>query len=455
MTTDEHSGPSLLRRREVVEALRNGAVPRRGLELFAVGMDRFTKVLDEELDAAAAGRGKFKALRGDFGCGKTFTSRWFQAQARERGFATAEVQISANDTPLHKLETVYRRALESLATREWEQGAFRKLIDAWFFELEEEVMAAGGDAADPDKLTQGVGELLEGRLAEVSAVQPQFAAALRACYGARVAQDPAVSEGLLAWLMGQPNVGADIKRKAGIKGEIDHTGALAFLRGVLAVLRQTGRSGLMLVLDEVETIQRVRADSREKSLNAIRQLIDDLSSERFPGLYVLITGTPAFFDGPQGVRRLQPLADRLHVDFKGDPKFDNTRAIQVRLPAFDHERLTVVGRQVRDLYPTQDSERIRAKVTDDLVDRLAREVAGKLGGKVGVAPRLYLRKLVGELLDKVDEHPDFDPETHLSWEVSSAEMSDEEREAAGVERSVDDIKLDLGEDSGGEGSKLE
>jgi hypothetical protein len=42
------------------------------------------------------------------------------------------------------------------------------------------------------------------------------------------------------------------------------------------VLRQTGRKGLVLVLDEVETIQRVRADSREKSLNALRQLIDDL-----------------------------------------------------------------------------------------------------------------------------------------------------------------------------------
>ena len=53
MTAGENSGPSLLRRREVVEALRNGAVPRRGLELFAVGMDRFTKALDEELDAAA------------------------------------------------------------------------------------------------------------------------------------------------------------------------------------------------------------------------------------------------------------------------------------------------------------------------------------------------------------------------------------------------------------------
>jgi hypothetical protein len=48
---------------------------------------------------------------------------------------------------------------------------------------------------------------------------------------------------------------------------------------------------LLFVLDEVETLQRVRGDVREKSLNALRQLIDEVDSGSFPGLYVLITGT--------------------------------------------------------------------------------------------------------------------------------------------------------------------
>src|SRR5690606_28310734 len=171
-------------------------------------------------------------------------------------------------------------------------------------------------------------DLLEKRLASVSATQPQFAAALRRAHTARVRGEHAIGEGLVAWLMGQPNVGAEIKRAAKLKGELDHFGAAGFFRGLLEVLRQTGRKGLVLVLDEVETIQRVRADSREKSLNALRQLIDDLSAGHYPGLYVLITGTPQFFDGSQGVRRLAPLAQRLHTDFPKDPRFDSARAIQ-------------------------------------------------------------------------------------------------------------------------------
>jgi hypothetical protein len=123
-----------------------------------------------------------------------------------------------------------------------------------------------------------------------------------------------VAEGLLAWLSGSPNIAARIKHKVGIKGDIDHFGALGFLRGLLTVLRDSGHPGLVLVLDEVETLQRVRGDVRDKGLNALRQFMDEIEVGRFPGLYLLMTGTPAFFDGAYGVQRLPPLAQRLHVD---------------------------------------------------------------------------------------------------------------------------------------------
>lgn len=440
---------SVVRRREIVAALRAGTVPRRGLEQLAVGLERFEQAFEEELGRAALGNGVFKAVRGDYGAGKTFFSRWLQHRAQQHGFATAEVQISETETPLHRMETVYRRAIESLQTREWETGAFRALIDRWFYALEDEVLGSGEVASDDaEAVSRAVGTLLERRLAHVSATQPQFAAVLRAAHHARVRGDGAAEEGLLAWLMGQPNVGADIKRKAGIKGEIDHFGAAGFVRGLLEVLRQTGRKGLMLVLDEVETLQRVRGDVREKGLNALRQLIDDIQSERYPGLYLMITGTPAFFDGPQGVRRLQPLAERLHVDFGPDPAFESSRAVQVRLHAFDHARLVEVGQRVRDLYPGQAPERIAARVPDGVIDALARDVTGKLGGRIGVAPRLFLKKLVA-ILDQVDEHPGFDPIVHHRLALAPAEMNADERDAAGMERGVDDIELDINGKSGG------
>ena len=89
------------RRQEIIDSLRKGTVPRRSLDSFAVGLDRFEAALAEELDAVRLGRGIFKVVRGEYGSGKTFFSRWLQEQARSAGFATAEVQISETETPLH------------------------------------------------------------------------------------------------------------------------------------------------------------------------------------------------------------------------------------------------------------------------------------------------------------------------------------------------------------------
>ena len=451
MSTDPSSATtaSPLKRREIIEALRIGAVPRRGLELFATGLDRFEEAIDEELEAVAAGRGRFKAVRGDYGAGKTFFSRWLEHRARERGFATTLVQISETETPLYKLQTVYRRAIEGLETQEWSEGAFGSLIDRWLFSLEEEVIDAGATPDDPERFGAAVGELMERRLADLSLTQRQYAAVLRACYAARLRGDHATEQGLISWLMGQPNVAASIKREAAIAGELDSDGAAGFLRGLLEVLRQTGRKGLVLVLDEVETIQRVRADSREKSLNALRQLIDDLHGGRYPGLYVVITGTPAFFDGPQGIRRSKPLADRLQTDFSGDPRFYNPRAPQIWLTAFDHARLVAVGRRVRDLYVTRVPDRIRARAGDAMVETIARAIAGQLGDKVGIAPRLFLRRLI-DVLDRIEVHADFDPPRDYDLVLEASELSAEEAAIAGVSRSVDDIELDLTKGEAGE-----
>src|SRR4051812_12386332 len=157
---------SARRRREVLDALRRGTVPHNGLDLLAVGLGRFESALNSELDGVRAGGSVFKAVRGEYGSGKTFFARWLGERAKRLGMAIAEVQISETETPLHRLETVYRRICESLQTAEFPPSALRPVLDAWLFTVEHEA----GDAADA---------VLERRLQSVSQTTPAFAAALR------------------------------------------------------------------------------------------------------------------------------------------------------------------------------------------------------------------------------------------------------------------------------------
>jgi hypothetical protein len=431
------------RREQIIAALRRGTVPESSLDVLAVGLDRFDAALDDELAAATRGTGGFKAVRGEYGSGKTFFGRWLQERAKKRGFATAEVQISETETPLHRLETVYRRMNERLSTADAPHGALRSIVDGWFYTLEQDVVSSIKERQDHAAVAARTAALMEQRLTDVTRTTPALAAALRAYHHALQEGDTPTADGLIAWVAGQPNVAASVKRAAAIKGDIDHFGALSFLRGLLVILKDSGYAGLMVVLDEVETLQRVRSDIREKSLNALRQLLDEIDGGRFPGLYLVITGTSPFFDGPQGVQRLPPLAQRLHVDFTTDARFDNPRAVQIRLPAFTSERLQEVGSKVRDLFAVGSSAegRIRSMVDDRYVAGLATAVSGRFGGKVGVVPRIFLKKLVADVLDRVDQFPEFDPRTHYALTVSETELTPVER-AASAGTSLDDIQLE-------------
>ncbi|MCC5036019.1 BREX system ATP-binding protein BrxD [Streptomyces sp. WAC 00631] len=435
------STASAARRRAVIDALRRGAVPDSGLDLLATGLDRFESALDAELAAVASGASVFKAVRGEYGSGKTFFTRWLGERAKRLGMAVSEIQISETETPLHRLETVYRRLTEHLATAGFPPSALRPVVDAWFYALEEDALA---DGAGEEELTEAAGRLLTARLAEVSRQAPSFATALRGYRTALARGDEATASAVLAWLGGQPHVAASARRSAGVRGDLDHFGALGFLQGLLTVLRDSGHRGLFVVLDEVETLQRVRSDARDKALNALRQLIDEVHSGRFPGLYLVITGTPAFYDGRQGVQRLAPLAQRLATDFSTDPRFDNPRAVQLRLPGFTQESLTALGVTIRDLYAAgaDAPERVTSLADDAYVADLARAVGGTLGGKVGVAPRLFLKKLVGDVLDRIDQFADFDPRKHYTLTVSGSELTDVERNSA-AGASAGDIELDV------------
>lgn len=410
---------------DIVQALRSGLVPRRGLHHLATGMDALMRAIEQELDFVATGKGTAKWIRGEYGSGKTFATRLLCARARERGFATSEVQISINDTPLHHLETVYRRLIERLETAADGSGAFQGIVDAWLYQVGDEVQQLQGITEDDPRFADATEKRLEDKLSELARQNQAFPAVLRAYHRAMFDGDFATAQGLIAWLGGQPHVAQPILTKAGVRGKLDGQTALTFLAGLLCLLRQTDRPGLVVVLDEVETIQRMNRQARDNALNALRQLMDQLAQEQLQGLYLVVTGTRDFFEGYKGIKNLTALYQRVSVTFGDDPQFDNLRATQVRLNPFDTGRLLEVGRRVRDLYPTAQPERVLGRVSDTFLQGLVEKVTTGFGGKVTVAPRVFLRELV-DVIDRVEQHEAYDPAAQYKLTLNGETLTAEE-----------------------------
>lgn len=391
--------------RHIFEQLRKGLVPEHGLDAFAVGIEKERAEIGRQLELVQDGDGSIKFLRGGYGCGKTFMARLAIQDAQAKGFATSFLVVSENDLRFHRFEEVYRGAVTNLGTRHCERGALGDILDRWVAKLEEELIETGvdEDAAEFDvqvraKLDEHLASMTEGK------APPDFVRAIQTVFDLKQEGELAEAAALLSWLSGSRNVAASAKKRAGVKGDIESRDALAYLRGVLEIVRAAGHPGLLIVIDEAETILRTRIDLRHKSLNGLRQICD--ASGDYPGLLWLFTGTPEFFDTKRGVAGLAPLHDRIRFLEQG--RFASLRQAQLRLMPFDAERLKRVAVRLRELFPSQDRERLLRELDDQFLDLLVEQVTAGFRGDVGVVPRQFLRELVN-VMDLLDEHDDYVP----------------------------------------------
>jgi hypothetical protein len=332
--------------------------------------------------------------------------------AQARNFATSFVVVSDNDLHFHRFDDVYRKVVQELGTSSCPRGALGDIVDRWIAKVESALVDGGADDAAPDfdaKVQKRMGEeiasLTGGKAPE------DLARVLREIFVLKQAGKTAEAGALLSWLSGSGNVAADLKKSAGVKGDISSRDALAYLHGILEIVKAAGYEGLVIVIDEAETILRMRQDVRGKSLNGIRQICD--AAAQYHGLLWVFTGTPDFFDTKRGVAGLQPLHDR--IQFISQAGYAPLKQPQLELTPFDAARLKEVALKLRELYPATDPPGLEAKVTAEFIERLVADVTRGFKGDVGVVPRQFLRQLVS-VFDIVAENPNFEPLSMFKFE---------------------------------------
>ena len=417
----------------IFQRLRNGTVPDRGLEAFAVGTERHRKELQRKIEEVKGGEGDVKFLRGGYGCGKTFMANLVVHDAQQSGFATSFVVVSDNDLHFHKFDELYRKVVSGLSTPACAQGALGDILDRWIGGIEEGLFALGTADDDP-ALEAKVLEKLDEHLASISGGQApaDMTRVVRKVFELKQAGRLQDAAALVSWLSGSSNVAHTIKNLAGVKGDISSSDAMAYLRGILAIVKHAGYKGLVIVIDEAETILRMRGDVRGKSLNAIRQIVD--ASSGYPGLLWVFTGTPTFFDDRKGVKGVEALFARIkYEELNGIPSL---RQPQLALKPFDRERLLKVALKLRSLHPDLAPEEAERRLPRELVEQLVDKVTEGFHGDVGVVPRQFLRTFVS-VLDLLADDPEQDAHALLGFKPEPGTLTAEE-EAVLAGRKLDE-----------------
>jgi hypothetical protein len=384
--------------RSIIEELRKGSVPVEYVPVFTVGRQKWLSYIEDDLDNyIAQGGAKVRFISGDYGDGKTHFMSVVRHLALEKGFAVSFVVLT-RDVPIHKFETVYQAIVRQL------QGNFtgtgiRALLDAWLEKLEQ----APGQEQAPDAGQSY--QALAGQLKEMPGMDISFANALAALINNRFAplaegedkaRRDADNEILMHWFEGGKVTKRELKPFQ-IYEFLNKTNARQFMNSLILFLRHTGHQGLILLMDEMETVVAMSTTIRNAAYENVRLFIDNSETARF--LHLFFSIIPDVLVSEKGFKSYDALWSR--VRSIGDAKRLNYRGVLVDLhqTPLQTEELLELGRVLRTLHGISYRWNPDDMVTDSVMEQIC--TSQKRMGVISEV-RLFIKQLI-TILDLAEQ----------------------------------------------------
>lgn len=413
--------------RDIIDALRQGVVPERNLEMMFVGQQEARRHMLGQLEHVATGRSAFKFIRGAYGSGKSFMMAWLRDAALNSGFAVSTVRVSA-ELSLSDLPNFYAGLMDGLRVPE-KRGAnsLSDILEAWLLGIQRQTEQVEGlsssQSTDRLRLSELVRERIQAQLSQLASYDPGLAPALGAFYEARLAGDEDKAMTARAWLRGDRSLSNTALRQIGVKGALEPEQVLPRLRALLEIISATRLRGLVILLDELELVRRrPHKRTRDQAYETLRALIDEVGENRLPGCLVVSTGTDTFFDDRRyGLASYEALHHRVSEPELGE-NFRSVRQPVIRLEGLNEERLLELAERARAIHATAYDWPAAQRVTDDELRALVGKWTAFGGDCIDRLPRPFLRQLV-HILDICEENvqvaaadcfaePETDPEAN-------------------------------------------
>ncbi len=122
---------STIQARRMIEAFRLGIVPHQDVESFTFGREKPIAVLDGALANLTHGQGGVFMVEGEYGAGKTHLLEYIHHRALALGMATSLVQFDPAEVSPHRPKRVYREIVHNLRyIKDEAEHGFRDLLSS-------------------------------------------------------------------------------------------------------------------------------------------------------------------------------------------------------------------------------------------------------------------------------------------------------------------------------------
>jgi hypothetical protein len=302
--------------------------------------------------------------------------------------------------PFNKIEVVYRSIVASLKCKTG--TSLEHIIERWLTKLQ---MIALQETSDPVKQNSIVRENVHNDLKNARKHSNSFTVAIENYHNAVTSGDFETAKYAQAWLRGDANIPFTIKRKFGVKGDIDRENAFQFLEALSAFLKTVGYAGLVILIDEAEHIMTLHSKKiRDTAYNYIRDIYDECSLGKFQNTLFLFAGTPQFFDDDKlGIPSYPALFDRIQDVL--DTSYKDLRKPILQLEGFNREELKEIANKLLNMH-LEVYEWDGAGLISSSIEGIVSAHESNAGLKSHkVTPRVFVRSFIS-VMDTVQQNPE-------------------------------------------------
>lgn len=396
----------------LLSSISAGVVPRMGAPYIAIGRTEEIEALLSDLEAVNDGGGSMRFIIGKYGSGKSFLIQLVRGYSLERGFITADADLSPERRICGAKGTgiaTYRELIKNLASKSSpDGGALVQIIAKWLSELQSEVASQG--------LEPGSEEFIKALSARIYSVARQlesqiggfdFATILTTYYKAYIEEDEELKSACMRWLRGEYSTKTEARNAIGksIGGIIDDDNWYEYIKLYAVFFRKIGYRGFVVFIDECVNLYKIsNRISRENNYEKLLSMFNDALQGKAEGLALIFGGTPQFLeDQRRGLFSYEALKSRLSDGQFQKAGFKNLIGPVIRLRRLSDDELFALITRITNLHSQNYSWQPR--VTNEDMTAFLRICLERAGADTMITPREIIRDYMN-VLNILLQNPD-------------------------------------------------
>ena len=397
---------------QLMSSLSAGVVPRAGAPYIAIGRTEEIAALTGDLARVADGEGAMRFIIGRYGSGKSFLLQLMRGYALERGFVTADCDLSTERRLCGSSGTglaTYRDLLRNLATKSSpDGGALPQLLARWISDIKSSVAAGGAEVGDGKfdaDVKARIFEVIRGLEAGVGGFD--FALVLSRYYEACEAGDEEKKSACLRWLRGEYSTKTEAKAALGVGMIVNDDNWYDEIKLISRLVSGIGYAGLAVFIDECVNLYKIpNRISRENNYEKILSMYNDTLEGRAEHLFLVFCGTPQFLeDRRRGLFSYEALRGRLADGRFDSGEYKNMLGPVIRLRRLSDNELLALVLRVTALHA--ENYGWTPRVSDGDPEAFVRASLEMAGANIMITPREIIRDYIS-VLNILYQNPEAD-----------------------------------------------